>query len=203
MKKVNRKALDSASHSCYDGLLGEVSRMILNNKEAEGRLSSPLNLINRLKTESPRKSAMSLFIKPLVLPREEEKTIKEVKQEILFNPFESKKLVLPEIPSSSPTLDNLIPNNQEQVKLNLAHDKALSILNSAMEELELRLSEVKAEKLPSVITATSKVVEGIRRERLEASKNNKDREVHYHFYTPEQKKVSQYDIIDVTTEARA
>ena len=49
-----------------------------------------------------------------------------------------------------------------------------------------------------MISAASKTVESIRRERNENAKQGKDREVHYHFYTPEQKKVSDYEVIDVT-----
>ena len=80
---------------------------------------------------------------------------------------------------------------------NRAHDNALSVLTDAVSELKLRLGEVKADKLPSVITATSKVVESIRRERNEAAKSGKDREVHYHFYVPQQKKLENFEVIDV------
>jgi hypothetical protein len=190
--------------------------MLINNKTAAARLNSPANLMNRLSSlsASPRKSAMSLFIPP-ASPRVDisiSKKIEEVKEnKIRFNPFDSKVLssVTPSsIPSSSlatipsstpaePTLDNLIENHEDQVKLGLAHDKALGILNSAMNMLDTKLDDIKADKLPAVITAASKVVESIRKERIESRKNDKDKEVHYHFYTPQQKKLSDYEIIDV------
>jgi hypothetical protein len=179
--------------------------MLINEKAANARLTSPMNLMNRLNSLSnPRKTAMSLFIPPKVDVSVVKQQVKEDK--ILFNPFENKNIALPtQVPASTPsisapaepTIDNLIENHDAQVKLGLAHDKALTILNDAMSELSIRLSEVKAEKLPAVITSVSKVVEGIRRERIESKKNDKDKEVHYHFYTPQQKKVSDYEIIDV------
>lgn len=96
-----------------------------------------------------------------------------------------------------PTLDNLINNSDEQIQLNLAHNSALSVLNSAVELMRLKLDDIKADKLPSVIAATNKVVESIRRERIEIAKKGNDKEVHYHFYTPIQKTISDYDVVDV------
>ena len=64
--------------------------------------------------------------------------------------------------------------------------------------LALKLDEVKADKLPSVITAASKVVESIRRERMELNKSSKGKDVHYHFYNTEQRKISDYEVIEVS-----
>jgi hypothetical protein len=173
--------------------------MIVNDKQAAARLTSPNNLINKLRTTTskPRSGAMSLFIRP---------TAPNVKEEEKkgFNPFNKPPSdTLPAlIPKTSeqeqPKLDDILSNNESQISLGLAHDKALKLLNSSVDMLSTKLDDIKAERLPSVVVAASKVVESIRKERSEASKNNKDREVHYHFYTPEQKKVSDYDIIDVS-----
>lgn len=161
--------------------------MIIDDSAATARLNSPLNLINRLKNVSRAKdSAMQLFTGPGKL----------------FNPFaarelsESQPAELPE--KESTTLDTILADNESQIKLGLAHDKALSLLVNSVGVLESKLSEVSVSKLPQAILAASKVVESIRRERTEASKNNKDREVHYHFYTPDQKKMESYEVIDVT-----
>ncbi len=134
---------------------------------------------------------MSLFIPPATQKKE------------LFNPFPpAMPVVEPKIESMEApkvTLDHLLENHESQIKLGLAHDKALDLLNRSVDALSAKLDDVKADKLPSVISAASKTVESIRKERNEASKSGKDREVHYHFYTPEQKSVSQYEIIDVAT----
>lgn len=181
--------------------------MILSDKDAVARLSSPMNLINKMKTPSSRSGAMSLFgigLRPVEQIKEE--LIEEVT--VTFNPFqpsadfkeELQPSLLPQLtlPSSTTTLDNILENHDSQIKLGLAHDKALELLNRSVEMLSTKLSDIKADKLPAVVSAASKTVESIRRERNEFTKLGKDREVHYHFYTPTQKTVSDYEVIDVT-----
>ena len=176
----------------YEGCrLNHKKKMIISDKSAIEKLNSPNNLINK------RLNAMSLFI-----PKKEVIKQEIIKQEV-FNPFLSIKkedLSKQEKPSSPlPGIDNLIENNETQVKLSLAHDSALGILNDSIKELSIRLPEIRADKLPSVITAASKVVESIRKERSENSRNGKDREVHHHFYMPQQKKLSDYEIVEGIT----
>jgi len=175
--------------------------MILKDEDAIKRLESPLNLINRLKNLSSnngRKDAMGLF----GIGRRSEEKIENIKSD--FNPFKPQPTTPepqqpPQVPAQLATkLDNILENHEAQIKLGLAHDKALDLLNRSVEALATKLDDVKAEKLPSVIAAASKTVESIRRERSEQVKNNKDREVHFHFYTPEQKKITDYEVIDVT-----
>jgi hypothetical protein len=187
--------------------------MIVNDKDAAKRLASPMNLINRLKSSDSRNSAMSLFgigkKKDEFIITEVDCIKKEITIESSFNPFSTKEQssslvpsVIPsQVPLSSPQsegLDNILENHESQIKLGLAHDKALDLLNRSVEALSLKLDDVKADRLPAVISAASKTVESIRRERSEAAKNGKDREVHYHFYTPVQKRVADYEVIDVT-----
>jgi hypothetical protein len=164
--------------------------MIVTDKDAAVRLASPLNLINQLReSKSSRKDAMSLF----GIGRKSEPLKIEQRSEAAAN---LSAIASPK-ESDDPSLDNLIQNSEAQIQLGQAHDTALKLLNSSVAILSAKLDDVKAEKLPAVIIATSKVVESIRRERSEASKNNKDREVHYHFYTPNQKSLSDYEVIDV------
>lgn len=174
--------------------------MIINDIDAAKRLSSPMNLINKLKSlngNGKKNNAMSLF----GIGKKEEKVIKSITS---FNPFEEIKkesTPLDRQPVNTneelAKLDNIIENHESHIKLGLAHDRALDLLNRSVDMLSTKLDEVNASKLPAVISAASKTVESIRRERSEAAKNNKDREVHYHFYTPEQKKLSEYEVIDV------
>ena len=173
--------------------------MIVKDSDASKRLASPMNLINKLKISSPKNSAMSLF----GIGRKIEEIKEEVK--ISFNPFQAGNVLSIPAPIEEPQqipsltkLDNILENHESQIKLGLAHDRALDLLNRSVELLSVKLDDVKADKLPSVISAASKTVEGIRRERNEANKNVKDREVHYHFYVPEQRKISDYEIIDIS-----
>lgn len=150
----------------------------------------------------------------------EETKIEETKIEepitYSFNPFPLSTPI--SIPSTIATVDsnkqieetnkqtegisvaNLLDNSDTQIKLGLAHDNALKLLNESVETLTLKLPNVRADKLPAVITAASKVVESIRKERNEVNKNSKDRDVHFHFYTPTQKKLSDYDVIEVESQ---
>lgn len=173
--------------------------MIINDKDAEKRLNSPMNLINRLKNacggSSTRKNdAMKLFgvnKKTELVPAKQ------------FNPFEAyKKASEPLVespeeikPSEEIDTDTILADPKTKIKLSLAHDKALDLLNRAVDELSNKISEVSPSKLPSVISAASKTVESIRRERLDANKNNKDKDVHFHFYTPERKKLTDYEVV--------
>ena len=184
--------------------------MIVNDNDAVARLNSPLNLINRLKTissSSPRKDAMSLFGINRRRDSSREDTLPTAsipkKPAQFFNPFqESAKSQAShqnnESQSEIPVLDEILENHESQIKLGLAHDSALKLLNASIDALATKLDDVKADKLSSVISAASKTVESIRRERVESAKNGKDREVHYHFYTPIQKKIDQYEVIDVS-----
>src|ERR1039458_144268 len=142
--------------------------MIINDSDAVKRLSSPNNLMNKLKTiNGSRKSAMSLFgvgrqtvTIAVSKPHNEE-------LEISFNPFQTKEPLSPLVPTTTATqvpqaikLDNLLENHESQIKLGLAHDHALDLLNKSVDMLASKLDDIKADKLPAVITAASKTVEG-------------------------------------------
>lgn len=164
--------------------------MIVNDKDAVARLNSPMNLINRMKnlSSSPvRKSAMSLFIRPEIKSSEPLATMAPA-----FNPFEDK----PKDSEAQPRLDDISSDHDSKIELALAHDSALKLLNASVSALSAKLDDVRADKLPSVIAAASKTVESIRKERAEISRNAKDREVHYHFYTPKQKELSDYIVVE-------
>lgn len=181
--------------------------MIVNDKDALARLNSPMNLFNRLKaatdnSKTPRASAMGLF--GLNKNGERERTgvsfnssnkKAEANKETDTTAQETTQIL--ERHSEGVKIGDILSNAESQIKLTQAHDRALELLNNSVAELSLKLSEVPAAKLPGVIAAASKTVESIRKERNEAARSNKDREVHFHFYTPEQKKLNDYTVIDV------
>lgn len=152
--------------------------MLIPENEAIKRLTSPDNLLNRLR-EISSKPAMIPSL-PLNQQREPVKVV-----------------VTEPLNGIAPTIDDLVHDADEQIHLSTAHDNAIRVLNGAIRELAIRIPEVKADKLPAVITATSKVVESIRKERNELQKNRKDQSIHFHFYTPQQKALTDYEVIDV------
>lgn len=195
--------------------------MIVRDDDAIKRLNSPMNLINKLRSNgNGRNSAMQLF--GIGRKREEEKISEEVTTS--FDPFDTRTkpqtISLPQLPSilqiptlakpessqapssTEPGLDNILENHESQIKLGLAHDNALRLLNNSIEALTIKLEDVKADKLPSVISAASKTVESIRKERSEAAKRGSDKEVHFHFYTPSQKSISDYEVIEVESQVQ-
>jgi len=193
--------------------------MIINDKDAIKRLASPMNLINQLRCATngngnKKNNAMSLFgIGRSADKKPEHKISEEVTTS--FNPFDTRMELqtnslpqpladkaLQQSSESSAKLDNILENHESQIKLGLAHDNALALLNNSIEALSTKLNDVRADRLPSVISAASKTVESIRKERNENSKNNKDREVHYHFYTPQQRSISDYEVIEVEAQVQ-
>jgi hypothetical protein len=182
--------------------------MIIDNKSAVARLASPMNLINQLRntTASNRKSAMSLFgigkKKEEIIPYHRQTAVIELwdkipEKEIDFNPFKPQAPPLEIVPPPVTNLDSILENHEGQIKLGLAHDNALDLLTRSIGMLSVKLDEVSAAKLPTVITAAGKVVESIRKERIAIRANGSDREVHYHFYTPNQKVIKDFEVIDV------
>ena len=189
--------------------------MIISDEEVERRLNSPSNLMNKLRSKTSinpaRKGMMELFTKRKQLENELESKQSEpsgyldisarIDTDINRDTDRNKSQIdgRVDIPTETPTtLDSLIQNHEAQIKLGLAHDKSLDLLTRSVNMLSEKLDDVNASRLPSVVMAASKVVESIRKERLESRKTDKDREVHYHFYTPQQKKVEDYTVIDVT-----
>lgn len=163
---------------------------LINEEEVNKRLNSPLNLINKMRNgmKPDRKNAMSLFVRPtLDVPKEV--VVKKVR-EVPVASVEQKKLETSDVVDDADT----------KIKLALAHDNALKLTNKAIETLTNKLDDVSADKIPSVISAANKVVESIRKERIEKDKNYRnDQHVHHHFYMPEQRKIEEYEVIEVTS----
>jgi hypothetical protein len=169
--------------------------MIISNKEALERLASPLNLINRMKKLDKPKNPMSLFTgdssKKSSLPEPSD----VCKQDIIGS-----DTLVDDNPPQAPTpltTDMILGEVDSKIKLALAHDKAVNIMDIALDSLKNQIDDIKPSQLPNVIAKVSKMVEGIRKERIELNKSRNDREVHLHFYTPVQKQLTDYDIIEV------
>ncbi len=176
--------------------------MIIKDKDALARLHSPDNLLNRLSSASrgtsSRKGAMDLFgvasrnntLMTNVI-QADEPTISETNQELV--PPSAPARESPQVP----TIDNLLENADTKIKLAQVHDLALTTLHSAITTMSIKLDDVKPEKLPAVIAAMGKTVNDIRREQNEAVRNKDGNRVNIIFYTPEQRKLTDYAVIDV------
>ena len=173
--------------------------MLIKEDEVSKRLNNPLNLINQLKNRKmndKKNEAMALFIPSPAVSK-------------VFNPFGKTEMnesagVSPPLnhsqtPADEANSENLIPDNDAKIKLALAHDRALKVMTDAINIAGLKLDDIKADKLPGVIVAMSKVVGNIRAERIERDKANKGNDVHLHFYCPEQRSVEDYKVIDVAS----
>lgn len=178
--------------------------MLIKEEELNKRLNNPLNLINRMRNgmNPQRNSAMSLFIKPT----EEKSSVDIVRVPPVFNPFsnpataDSSALVPSDSESiDTPSSESIVKDMDDKVKLALAHDNALELLNSTLSQMKTKLPEMKASALSSVANSAAKVVESIRKERLAHAAANKDQDVHYHFYCPTQRKIEEYTVIEVNS----
>ncbi|MGI0021245.1 MAG: hypothetical protein ACRD9Q_00140 [Nitrososphaeraceae archaeon] len=189
--------------------------MLIRENDIERRLNNPLNLINQMKSglSNTRKNAMSLFIPPSV-----DNDVNSIK---VINPYKKTEEKTPDFAgtsqtpaqqssdslkesiqeSTNPTSEDLIGDVDSRINLATAHDNAIKLLNDSITHLNDNIGSVKKDKLPSVIAAASKVITEIRKERLERDKNNKDINVHHHFYCPEPRKIESYEVIEVESVA--
>lgn len=203
--------------------------MILNDNDALKRLNSSDNLMNKIKAlpanNGSRSAVMGLFGLGRTNTKPDTSIAAESKPDIEATPI-TKPIEIPDFPKTTftspfkkaapvetkpaiktgevlpptePKIDELIGNVNAQVKLAQAHDLALLTLNETLTTLRAKLDDLKPDKLAGVISATSKVVEGIRKERSEAAKSSKGQDVHYHFYTPVQKSVTDYEVKEITS----
>lgn len=180
--------------------------MLIKDDEMLERLSSPLNLMNRMRSNgaATRNKAMGLF------GLNQQKNPSSPNSPSSFKPiFTSPVDKTGEIPET-PTIeadeilppaeikaDDLIDNADSKIELAHAHNDALGVLNKAIKRMGQTVEDIDPEKLPSVINSVSKVVEGIRKERAEAAKAKSGKEVHLHFYTPTQKALTDYEVVEV------
>lgn len=110
---------------------------------------------------------------------------------------ERKELIDPASPIDNP-IDNLLDSADSKIELASAHNKAITLMGKAIEQLEEKLPYIKGEKLPSVIASLGKVVTDIRREQNDRNERNKDEITVIHFYCPEPRQMETFDVIEVS-----
>ena len=175
--------------------------MIISSEEAVKRLDSPLNLMNRIRdnghaSSSTRSRAMELF--GIGKKKENSDKIEAIPYLLSPQPSDndhSSGIKVPEvlIPEES-NVEDIIDDANAKIKLSLAHDAALDTLVKSLQTINGKLDEIPPKQLVSVASATSKIVNEIRTER---NKTVGTKSVHLHFYSPEQKKISDYEEVTV------
>lgn len=179
--------------------------MLINEEELNRRLNNPLNLINSMKNgvNGKKNSALSIFIKPSV---EEENTFKSPFQQKDADSQSSVALIPTAVTPAesinsrndqSPSTDDLIDDADGAIKLAQVHNNSLEVMGLAVGRLKDNINNVNVKQLPSIVSGLSKVVTDIRKERSERDRERTNETVHYHFYCPEQKKIEQFEVIDV------
>ena len=175
--------------------------MIISSEEAVKRLDSPLNLINRMRdnghaSSSTRSKAMELF--GIGKRKESPDKIEAVSYlpspQPSDNDNSSSEVKVPELVDDSRNIDDVVNDANAKIKLSLAHDAALDTLVKSLQIINNKLDEIPAKQVVSVASATSKIVNEIRTER---NKTVGTKSVHLHFYSPEQKKISDYEEVTV------
>jgi len=186
--------------------------MLINSKAADERLTSGSNLINRLRAGregSGRGGSLAIFG---VGRTKEQPPAQENKLTFTIPTFEARTELIVSPPASqvassdssqstnlqpaTPTLDQLVPNANTELKLTQVHDKAVDVLHTAMDEVKRRLPEVqKVKDVAAIVAQMNKVVTDIRTDRNK--KEKPDGDVHIHFYTPERRQLNDYPVIEV------
>ena len=142
--------------------------MILNDDEIQERIESPLNLLNRLKNATKRGS-----IQPF------------------GSPISSDQIPV-DIPTLPPKSSDLIDDLESKIVNATARTKAMSIMVSAMSELQQRLPEVqKPETLARIANEMSKVI---------SNQDNKpvaNQMSQIIVYSPQIQPLENYEVIDI------
>jgi len=173
--------------------------MLIDSDEVQKRLNNPLNLMNRMRAglTAPKRTAMDLFVKKNPEGSGSSESVQS-------NPASLPAVVIPASVAATDgtqvSSDDLIDDFDAKVKLAAIEINALDLLNNSITNLADKVNKdnVKTSSIPAIISSASRVITDIRKERLEREKNNKNENVHYHFYCPTQRKIEDYDVIEVT-----
>lgn len=173
--------------------------MLVNDNEALERINSKDNLLNRLKSVTTNNAAAKKGL-DIFTNRNSNDNFKPKRDDKDYSAANAGELPATNAPLV-PSIDHLIDKPENQIKLAAAHNAALDVMNQAMSHLSEKMDDIRAANLPSVITAASKVVESIRKERAANQANRGNNSVNFHFYTPEQRRMSDYQVIEVGSGA--
>jgi hypothetical protein len=141
--------------------------MILNDDEIQQRIESPINLLNRLrKTSTPKNGS--------ILPQ-------------------SSGNIPVHIPTLPPKAEDIIGDLEDKIVNATARSKAMTIMVTAMNELQHRLPEVqKPETLSNIAQQMSKVIAN--HDANKPSTNNMSQII---VYAPQIQKLEDYEVIDI------
>lgn len=175
--------------------------MLVNSKDAERRLNSPDNLLNRLRRESPRsvsaKNAMSLFVRPDIQPPQ---PIPAITPSSIYIPSNSEPVIEPEPDKTEDkAAKQVLDDLALEIKRESIHSAALDVLSKSVYALGEKITAGEIGK-PKDLADIARKMSGIVTDIKKSGEDNKDKDgktVHLHFYTPERKKLSDFEVIDV------
>jgi len=144
--------------------------MLLSSEEVDNRLSSPLNLINRLRRVTADREQLVMFgVQP-----------------------DSRG---GEVVSLPPSIDSLIDGIDERLNVNEIESAAKSILLSSMKELAVRLPEVqRPEKLSTIAADMNKIIAQTHESKMMRNQTNN---IQVMIYAPKIRDEEQFDSITV------
>lgn len=141
--------------------------MLLSSLDADSRLTSPDNLINRLRGISSSYSQQNkvIDVTPISSVNDEESNENELNENelaVVESVLESEGLV-EHSSRKTPKLDDLVPDALDKIKINLAQATALDVIQTSLDDLRMRMGEIdKPEKLARIATDASKVINNLR-----------------------------------------
>lgn len=152
--------------------------MLLNESEVTTRLSSPLNLMNRMGNATGKSTAMNLF------------GLGSQQSNVNTQP-QSTVVSLP------PSIDQLVDNVQDKIKLGTAHESALDLMVASISILRERINDVdKPEKLASIAADMNKILSSVDNARNKNSNsNNTNNGIQIVVYKPQLVHESEYELI--------
>lgn len=101
------------------------------------------------------------------------------------------------VPVNEPTIDDLLGDADSQIKLTEAHNAALAVVNAALTRVTNDIDTINPNRLPAILTAAQKIVDSVRKEKLEMAKTGNRGTTHHHFYTPTQRHINTFEVIEV------
>jgi len=132
--------------------------MLLDSLDALTRVSSPDNLINRLRGLNNPASVIDIKSE-----NDSVDAISKSELAVVEEFLESEGLVEQSSQREIPKLDELVPDALDKIKVNLAQATALDVLQESLNDLRFRMSEVdKPEKLSRIASDASKIISNLK-----------------------------------------
>lgn len=138
--------------------------MLLKSLEVDDRLASTDNLINRLRHSQVSSLRKVIDVTPVVDESDLAKhKLSERELAVIERVLEEDSDSVPAQKATEPNLNDLIPDAVDKIKISLAQNTAIDLVQDSLNQLRLRIEEVdKPEKLGRIAADASKVYTNLR-----------------------------------------